>query len=322
MHRLIFEHIIKILILEARSHNRKVRDIVATLDKEKLITPTKDIRRIYYKPSNGKFDKKVAAEEVAELIQAKYPNKIKGVIEPIEPNSPGSLSSQFYTLKFNFDGQDVYLVVASGIIAGKEGELQQATNINNELNGKTVNLHVEGLKDSILVDGFRRVGGNLKADFAFTYNGKDVLFIQHKSPTHQQMSGTAKFDANNYPELNLFIKKVKNIVGSSPEGRLQSPVYTPIKDTEFAIEAVYGAQGKGPNGVRVYAVGDLKLEGNGNNRTLVAQKIYTYSTLPTMENTPVLGATFRKDRNQYGIPSVRFGVYPLDYMTKKNGKII
>ena len=98
--------------------------------------------------------------------------------------------------------------------------------------------------------------------------------------------------------------------------KLQKSVFEPITDNNFKVEAVYGSQDNSPNGVQVYAVGDLKLEGKGKVKTLNASRIYYYPQVPTGLDEPVLGAKYSADRNQYGISNVRFGVYPRGYFTK------
>lgn len=319
MHRLIFEHIIRTLILEVQSQERQIRDKIVALDKNKLRAPSKDIRRVFFTPGKDKeFDKEKAADYVAKLIKKKFPEEVSGDINLLPPGK--GLSSEFYTLNFEFDGKEVSIVVASGIVAGKEEEERQVANINKQLEGRVITLQVNGLEESYQVDGFRRIEGNKKADFAFTLKGNDVLFVQHKSNTHQQMSGTDRFSRVKIPELDTFINKVKREVKKSPDKKLQTPVYTPIEDEAFAIDAVYGPQDDSVNGVKVYAVGDIKLTGDSDTKTLTAQKLYTYPTVPDKEDAPVLGATYRKDRSQYEIPTTRFRVYPLSYM--KNGKKI
>ena len=307
MHRLIIEHIIRSLILEVQSHTRKVRDEVVALDPSN-IKPAPRINRIY---APG-----LSTGELIDMIKEKYNTDV----ESIPPKKEGSLSSKFPTLRFKAYGEDVSIIHAKGIIAGAEGEGRQASSINDQLQGQVVILKVGNIEKE--VDGFRKVLGNKKADFAFTYKGKDVIYIQHKSPIHQQMSGTVKFDRDKYPILNAFIEEVKKLVDNSPDQKLSTPVYTDIGSSDdmnqFKVDAVYGDQDDSENGVQVYAVGNLKLVDDNGVKRLEADEIFVYPEIPTGPNTPVLGATYRSDRNQYGIPNVRFGVYPVSYLKNAN----
>lgn len=307
---LIVKKLVVETIEEARSQSltRKVRDEIVKLDPQHIRPAQK---------SNRIFAPDIKTEKLVDDIQKLYTTNVA----VIQPGEPGSESSKFPTLRFKVDDKDtVYIVHAKGIIAGAEGEEKQETNIQQQIKdfGHSITLEVvdaEGKKHTFKnIDGFVRISGNKKADFAFTVNQKPTVFVQYKSPAHQQMSGITKFNREEYPEIDTFIKNVANTVKNSPTGRLNKPMSQEITDPKLKVAAVYGDQNDTADGIQLYCVGDLGLEGEGATKQLTAKTIYVYPEIPKGADTPVLGATYRKDRNQYGIPNVRFGVYPASYI--------
>ena len=284
MYRLIIEHIVRVVILEARSQSltRKVRDAIVASDTSHI--------KAAQKP-NRVFAPDLSTEDLINKIEALY----KVDVKVIEPKQTGSESSKFPTLEFNVEDNTVKIVHAKGIIAGAEGESKQEIAIQKQIEefGHSITLEVvdtQGKKHTFKnIDGFIKVPGNKKADFAFTTNQQPTVFLQHKSPVHQQMSGITKFSREDYPEIDTFIKDVTEAVKS-------------------------GSQDGTADGVQIYCIGDLRLEGEGAIKQLTANKIYVYPELPEGLDAPILGATYRKDRNQYGIPNVRFGIYPASYI--------
>lgn len=303
--QLVFEHTISTILDEAftRSSTRNVRDKIVALDPSK-IRPAGKTNRVYAP--------QVTSDEFKQMLEKEFGTEV----EVIDPGKEGSKSSKFPTFKFNTNGKDESIVLAKGIIAGEEGEKKQEASIDSQIKqAGSITLEVtddKGVKHSIEgITGFTKVPGNKKADFVFT--GKEEIFIQHKSPTHQQMSGTTRFNREEYKELEDFIQDVAEAVKNSPNGRLNKPMFKSIKNPELKKLAVYGDQDGTPNGVQIYAIGDLGLEGKDKVKKLTATRLYTYPEIPEGEDEPVLGATYRKDRNQYGIPQVRFGIYPASY---------
>ena len=305
--QLVFENVIGDALDEAftRSSTRNTRDVIVALNPDK-IKPAGKIDRVYA-PN-------ISSDEFKQMIEKEF----KTDVNVVEPGKEGSKSSKFPTFKFKVDGKEVGIVLAKGIIAGEEGEKKQEASINDQIkqaDGITLEItDTEGKKHHIEnIVGFSKITGNKKADFVFSGNGGEKIYVQHKSPSHQQMSGVAKFNREEYSELDLFIKKVAEAVSNSPKGRLEKPMFQPIESEELKKLAVYGIQNNTPDGVQVYAIGDLGLEGEGKVKKLTASKLYVYDEIPEGDDAPVLGATYRLDRNQYGIPNVRFGVYPASY---------
>jgi len=309
MYRLIIKHIVRGVILEARSQTltRKVRDAIVASDTSRIKAAQKPNRVFAPDQTTG---------DLINKIEALY----KVDVKVLEPKQAGSDSSKFPTLEFNVEDTTVKIVHAKGIVAGAEGESKQETTIQQQIKdfGHSITLEIvdtQGKRHTFKdIDGFIKVTGNKKADFAFTTNQQPTVFLQHKSPIHQQMSGITKFNQEVYPEIDTFIKKVAEAVRSSPTGRLDKPMSQEITDPKLKVAAVYGIQDGTADGVQIYCIGDLGLEGEGATKQLTANKIYVYPELPEGLDTPILGATYRKDRNQYGIQNVRFGIYPTSYI--------
>jgi len=310
MYRLIIEHIVREAVLEARSQSttRKVRDAIVASDPSH-IKAAQLVNRV--------FAPDLSTGDLIKVIESLYSTEVK----VIEPTAAGSESSKFPTLEFDINGVDVRIVHAKGIVAGAEGESKQEATIQKQIEdfGHSITLEIidaQGEKHTFKnIDGFVKVTGNKKADFAFTVNQKPTIFLQHKSPSHQQMSGIAKFNREDYPEVDTFIDKVSGSVQASPAGRLDKPMSQEITDPKLKIAAVYGSQNGTADGVQLYCIGDLGLEGEGVVKQLTANKVYVYPEIPVGLDAPTLGATYRKDRNQYGIPNVRFGIYPASYIS-------
>ena len=290
-------------VATTRSSTRNIRDAIVALD-DINIKPADKIDRVYApNVSPDEFKKKIEEE-------------FKTAVDVIEPGGEGSKSSKFYTFKFKVGDKVESIVLAKGIIAGEEGEKKQEVFINDQIRqAGSITLEVVGMDGRCCtvnnVVGFTRITGNKKADFVFA--GDENLYVQHKSPSHQQMSGTARFSREEYPELNTFIKEVAEAVKSTPSERLEKPMLQSIESDELKRLAIYGDQDGTSNGVQVYAIGDLALEGEGKVRRLTARGLYLFDEIPSEDDAPVLGATYRLDRNQYGIPNVRFGIYPASY---------
>lgn len=305
--QLVLEQAIGNALNEAftRSSTRNTRDAIVALNPEK-IKPAAKVDRVYA-PN-------VSSDEFKKMLEKEF----KTDVDIIGPSQEGSKSSKFPTFKFKVNGKDESIVLAKGVIAGEEGEKKQEASIDAQIKQEGIItleiIDAEGKKHHIEnITGFLKITGNKKADFVFTSKGEEQIYVQHKSPAHQQMSGVTKFSREEYPELNEFIQKVAKAVKDSPKGRLEKPMFQPIESEELKKLAVYGIQNNTPDGVRIYAIGDLRLEGEGKVKKLVASKLYYYDEIPSGEDTPVLGATYRLDRNQYGIPNVRFGIYPASY---------
>jgi len=307
-------------LLEARSQSvtRKVRDEIVKLG-------VKDQFRAASTP-NRIFSKTTTPTEFEDFLTAKGFKDIK-ILPAGEGDSSKFPTFEFKSKEMSDKDEKVRIVLATGVIAGAEGEEKQRASISQKLEGKVITLDLGNGKSYPNIDGFRKIQGNVKADFAFTSGGVDTIFIQHKSLSHQQMSGIKKFmnadGTSKYKEINELIAKTRKSIESNKgdKKRLEGKVEVPIESENLKKEAVYGTSAEpgvfSLNVVEVYAIGDLKLDKLAENKyKLVAKDLYVYPEIPKGENEPVLAATYRKGRKQLGIQDVRFGIYPKSYIKK------
>lgn len=295
-------------ILEARSQSatRKVRDTLVKAGGSDLRAAS----------TTNRIFSNITPEAFTELIKTAYPDTEVRIIAAKET---GSMSSQFPTFVFKVDDSDISIVLAKGVVRGAEGESKEASTIQEKLtslggeNGVTI---VAAGETYTGIKTIEKITGNKKADFKLS-GGTTDLFVQHKSPTHQQMAGIAKKPYSDFPEVKAFVKTVGDQVKES--GRLMKPVGAAINSTELKQLATYGTTDGtfSPDAVQLYCVGELDLipgKESGTYKLVGKGETYEYPTIPEGSNEPMLGATYRKGRNQSGIPDVRMGIYPKSYL--------
>lgn len=213
-----------------------------------------------------------------------------------------------------------------GFQRGTEGESLEVSNLQKEIDtkggGKGVTIQV-GEKIYPGIVRIEKVPGFKKADFRLMDSKENaVIFIQHKSPQHQQMSGIGREPIRSFPEVEKFTQEVYDLVQKSPKKRLEKPYSKPIESEELKTYAIYGViDGKG-NGVHLYSIGRLSLKDVGENRYEITSTggTYTYPQPLPVGDTPTLVATYRGGRNQKVIgskeviPDTRIGIYPASYV--------
>ncbi len=302
-------HLLKELLEASLSKERKVRDT--------LVDANKDIMKAA--PKKDRIYANMSAEDFIGKIKAIYPNVDN--VEVIKKGEPGSKSSMFDTFSFNVDGVDVSLVLAKGVVAGaagEEAEVAAVQKILDEVGPITIEVAGETYNN---VTKIERVAGNKKADFVMT-SSDGPIYIQHKSPTHQQMSGIRNLlRSSEYgDEIKEFVNSVKDKV-ESEGGRLSGRMSAPIKNEDLKRVAVYGTTDSefSKDAVQVYCIGNISLVKSGGVYKLKGSKAtYEYPEIPAGEDEPMLGATYRKGRKQEGIQDIRLGIYPRGYLTKKS----
>lgn len=204
-----------------------------------------------------------------------------------------------------------------GNVAGGDIEAKQETAMKAKLEGRVVTLLVsdaEGEQHSYKgINGFDRISGNKKADFKFTSETDDSIYVQYKDPKHQQLAGVVRGALSGDDQVKAFVKKVHDEVKAN--GQLTKRMVEPITDPTKLLLAMYGtADGSfNENAVEMYCIGDMGLEDVGeDSMKLTANKIYIYPELPA-DDPIVLAATYRSGRNHKTkeglIPDTRIGLY-------------
>lgn len=299
--------LLKELLEAPLSTERKVRDAVIAASNGALrSSPKKD--RVYAKDVTG--------DEFIKIIKTTYPNA--GDVTVIPKNESGSKSSMFDTFAFDADGAKVSLVLAKGVVAGEAGEIAEVAAVQKVLDEVgPITIEVAGTQYPGITK-IERVAGNKKADFVMSSDKGRDIFIQHKSPTHQQMAGIRNLakDGRFKKEIGDFVELVRK-EAESKGGRLEGRVSAPITDDDLKLVAAYGTDDAefSDNAVQIYCIGNISLVKSGDAYKLKGSKgTYEYPTIPTGGDEPMLGATYRKGRKQQGIADVRFGIYPKSYL--------
>jgi hypothetical protein len=309
--------ILKEVILEARSKTltRTVRDEL--IAKDNRLTPSPKVNRVY---APG-----VSEEDFKGIIKSVYPeidiNDIKVV--GAKKFEEGAQSSQFPTFIFRVDNQDVSIVLAKGEQRGSKIESSEVASVQQQIDelgeGEGITIKVAG-KTYEGITKIEKVGGNKKADFQLSNSGGPAVFVQHKSPKAQQMAGIARPPYSEFGEVKSFVEDVRD--STNDEGEITKPIAKEIVDESLKRLAVYGTLDASfsVDAVQVYCVGNIKLVGNSDGAYTIqgATDTFTYPEIPTGDNEPVLGATYRLGRNQAGIKNVRMGIYPKSFFTRKS----
>lgn len=306
-------YILKEVLLESRSQQtltRQVRDVLVN-DSEGKARPASDKGRI--------FTSELDNEAFKALIEKNYPNTEVDIVDK-KDFAKGAESSQFPTFKFIVDGQPISIVLATGKVRGEGIENAQVANIQQQLrtlnNGEGVTIKVAGETYPGIIR-IEKVQGNKKADFQLFDSQGPKIFVQHKSPQAQQMSGIARAPYNNYKEVREFITAVQTAVKNN--SKIIDSV--PVKDRKLKQLAVYGTLSNtfSQDAVQVYCVGDIRLikSPDSDIYTIKGEEdTFEYPIIPDGTNAPTLGVTYRRDRNQGGIPGARFGIYPKSYFNR------
>lgn len=166
--------------------------------------------------------------------------------------------------------------------------------------------------------------GTPKSDFHFIdVNGNEILWVSHKHGStarcFQQWSGCSKKVEPNifaHPETQNFYNYITAV-----EFKPALTIAKNIEDVMLHNFAIYGNEyGNmfGRNNVQLVVQGDPTLSSNTANVHFDISSFYTHvngETLPEMY-TPTFMATYRNDRNDFGIKNCRVGILP------KSGRFI
>ena len=311
----------KEIILESRSKTltRTVRDELVA--KDKRLDPSPKVNRIYAPD--------VSEKDFKSIIKSTYPEidisdiKVVGAKKLEE----GAQSSQFPTFIFRVDNQDVSIVLAKGEQRGSKIESREVASVQQQIDelgeGEGITIKAAG-KTYEGITKIEKVRGNKKADFQLSNSGGPVVFVQHKSPKAQQMAGIARPPYSEFGEVKSFVEYVRD--STNDEGEITKPIVKEIVDESLKRLAVYSTLDANFNvdAVQIYCVGNIKLveirRGLGIYRIEGSTDTFRYPEVPTGNNEPVLGATYRLGRNQAGVKNVRMGIYPKSYFTRKVGE--
>jgi mannose-6-phosphate isomerase-like protein (cupin superfamily) len=166
------------------------------------------------------------------------------------------------------------------------------------------------------------VKGTPKADAALIdESGAAVGYISLKyadTPKQmQQWGGVSNY--KNHKEIKEFVANIKSIIQQSAGDRLNTAYYQIIKDEDLARSLVYGDGRTPENSVDIVLASaqTIELVQVGARYAFKAKNMFSYPNVPSGAWSPTLYATYRKARNDLGIPNTRVGCYTLDYRNNK-----
>lgn len=337
MYRLIFEHIIRTLLeeeftsLNVRSFRGRENRLKVFLNALKAGTPIPLTSGESAVIKQIEILKKGAKEPLPAFTDFKSEEGIEELKDALRDLNSGdklyltdagdrkhSITAFAKTAELGGKGK--------GFQRGTEGESLEVSNLQKEIDtkgggeGVTIQVGDETYPSIVKVE---KVPGFKKADFRLIDSkGNAVIFIQHKSPQHQQMSGVGREPVKSFPEVEKFTREVYDLVQKSPNKRLEKPYAKPIQSEELKTYAIYGVIDSKGNGVQLYSIGTLSLKSVGENKYEIVSTggTYTYPQPLPAEDTPTLVATYRGGRNQkvigtkQTIPDTRIGIYPASYV--------
>lgn len=337
MYRLIFEHIIRALLEEEftslnvrsfRGREDRLNTFITALQnntpipltsgKSAVINQVEILKKGQEKPvlAFTDFESKEGKEKLKDALRDL--NSGDKLYLTDTGNQKHSITAFAKTTELGGKGK--------GFQRGTEGESLEVSNLQKEIDSKGEGEGVTMQVGDKIYPGIvkvEKVPGFKKADFRLIDSkGNAVIFIQHKSPQHQQMSGVGREPIRSFPEVEKFTQEVYDLVQKSPKKRLEKPYSKPIESGELKTYAIYGViDGKG-NGVHLYSIGTLSLKDVGENRYEITSTggTYTYPQPLPARDTPTLVATYRGGRNQKVaggkeiIPDTRIGIYPASYV--------
>ena len=164
------------------------------------------------------------------------------------------------------------------------------------------------------VSSVEKTPGVVKSDFHFvTEDNTPVIWISHKKGSNsrhfQQWGGLSKFAFHD--EVKKFVKDIKELY---PDGvDPTTTIIREIEDETLMIKSIYG-EGFGSetneNNVTLVIHGDMSFVSNQEYYEIKAEHIRYNGNLPAQEFQPVFTASYRKMRNDFGIPNTRITVSP------------
>ena len=275
-------------------------------DEEPFITPTGEIILTYNKPEYAEFFKNDDALGVKN-IGGKNINAF-----PFFKDSQG----KEYAINDLFKNADFG---GRGAGAGTAKEDAALLDVNRQLKQL-------GSVDVVIKPGgttYKGINGATtfqktpKADFSLDAENKELIFISHKdgktARDFQQYGGF--MGLTDYPEVKKFIEDVREISGG--EMTSGQAFKRKIVNKEIALKAVYGLKFGSPeygiDNCQIVLQGGLVLKPLDDGTYLLdAYHKVLSPNVPTEEYTPYLYVR-KGDRNNQGIKSARFGVFPIGY---------
>ena len=270
-------------------------------DGSEMVVTALEIDGKLYNASN-KNDKKKAAKALENVSKLNFEGKIDG--------KPAKVSASKIEKTKELGGKEKGSTTAIEFVAmvDLDKDLEELGPLDIKI-GKKIYKNIIGA---------RNTPGMPKSDFElYDEDGNSLIFVSHKACCNakdfQQYGGLSYFKNN--PEVESFVEAVKEEIGGDEMVR-GGGYKRKVEDKEIGLKSIYGidygSSTYSINNVQIVCQGEVKIISIGDGLwTLKSSHDILNGTYPGEGYTPYYMATYRSDRNDMGIKSARFGVYPV-----------
>ena len=290
----------------SRRANRLKRIHFKITDGEPFATPTGEVVLTYDKPEYAEFFKNDDASGVKNIG-----GKSINTFPFFKDNSGKKYAINDLLKNADFGGR--------GAGSGTAAEDSALLDVNRQIKKLgSINIVLKPGGDVYEgINGATTFTGTPKADFSLDAEDQELIFISHKDgktpKDFQQYGGFTGL--TDYPEVKKFIEDVREISGG--EIKSGQAFKRKIVNEEIALKAVYGLDFGSPkfgiNNCQIVLQGGITLKDLDDGTYLLGAHHKILSPeMPTEEYTPYLYVR-KGDRNNAGIKSARFGVFPINY---------
>jgi hypothetical protein len=256
----------------------------------------------------GPKKKLVYSSQFAKLIKQKDVEKLQGNVllarnKKVYPIAALKMTTDFLETKgFGVEGKEI------------RSTNDQLNDIKEKLAAAVVPLGVGTEKYEISL--LQKTQGQPKSDFHFIDQmGKERVWISHKDgkkvTDFQQWSGITEPGIIEHKEIKDFIDAVKAMFPLGIENGVT--VARHIHDKRLQKKAVYGVNYGGPFGkqnVTLIVQGPIDITKNGNFYRVCSNHVHLNGDDIIGDFTPILMATYKGDRAQFGVKGARFTIQP------------
>lgn len=252
---------------------------------------------------DGNSKKFVYSEQIYQWIENKETDNLRGKILLGDDNVYYSLTDLQKTTEFGGRGK------GSGIHI----EEREIESINKNMDS-VITLKIGENKHDVV--SLNKTFGIPKSDMHFVdVTNNEVIWLSHKDgskPTDFQQFGGFEPGIKESPEVIDFIHTTKKMFPNGVPNK--TAIGRKIEDNNLKLKSVYGIDyGKelGRQNVSLVAQGHLKLEANNGFYSINANMVHVNGQLMSNTYEPIMTATFRTDRSQFGSLHTRFSISPI-----------
>lgn len=186
-----------------------------------------------------------------------------------------------------------------------------------------------GLAEDVI--DVRNVDGTPKADCALVNSaGEDVGYISLKFADQprgmQNWAGVTNYGS--HPEVQKYVEALRSYVDLSEDGRIPRgmAVVKLVEDPELSAKLTFGNQKRPENNCDLIIISKSRITlspaGEGQYEFQGDKIYYARDPIQDAEWAPALTATYRSDRDNFGIPTTRVGAYPFNWRSEAKKIIV